>query len=183
MSTIKIADTRNILRIAVTGHWSLGDAATVAFVRQAIESLLRQFQSDNPQGVVALSGLALGADTIFAEEALALGIPLDSCIANQAVLEKYAIGYERDHHLELRMRSRRLVELPFGERSAESYLALGHWLVDSCDVLVAVWNGEAPAKPGGTGDVVTMAQQAGRQIIHIHPVERTIRALGRHTMS
>jgi len=79
-----------------------------------------------------------------------------------------------DQHFRLRAHSRIVHELPFSERSAESYLALGHWLVDSCNLLIAVWNGTPPAKPGGTGDVVAMAQQVGRPIIHIHPIQRTI---------
>lgn len=164
-------------RVAVTGHWSLGDAATVAFVTQAFAALLAQLLRAHPEGVVALSGLALGADTLFAEAALALGIPLDACIANRAAIEKYAPGPERDQHFRLRARSRSVHELPFAERSAESYLALGRWLVDNADMLIAAWNGAAPAKPGGTGDVVALARAAGRPVIHVHPVERTITML------
>lgn len=164
-------------RIAVTGHWSLGDAATVAFVTQAFAALLAQLLREHPEGLVALSGLALGADTLFAEAALALGIPLEACIANSAAIEKYAPGPERDQHFRLRVRSRHVLELPFAERSAESYLALGRWLVDNSDLLLAAWNGEAPAKLGGTGDVVAMARAAGKPVLHIHTRERTITML------
>lgn len=164
-------------RVGVTGHWLLGDSATIAFVSQAFSALLSQLLRDHPEGLVALSGLALGADTLFAEAALVLGIPLEACIANHAVLEKYAPGPEREQHFRLRSRSRIVHELPFTERCAESYVTLGHWLVDSSDLLIAAWNGEAPAKPGGTGDVVGMAQAAGRPVIHIHTLQRTITML------
>lgn len=164
-------------RVAVTGHWSLGDAATVAFVTHAFTTILRQLLRDHPAGVVALSGLALGADTLFAEAALALGIPLETCIANSAAIEKYAPGPEREQHVRLRARSQSVTELPYTERSAESYLALGRWLIDSADLLIAAWNGEAPAKPGGTGDVVTMALSAGRPVLHIHTRRHTITML------
>lgn len=164
-------------RVAVTGHWSLGDAATIAFVTQAFAALLAQLLREHQEGLVALSGLALGADTLFAEAALAQGIPLEACIANSAVIEKYAPGPERDQHFRLRARSRSVHELPFTERSAESYLALGRWLVDNSDLLIAAWNGEDPAKPGGTGDVVAMALAAGRPVLHVHTIQRTITEL------
>lgn len=164
-------------RVAVTGHWNLGDAATVAFVTQAFAALLAQLLREHPEGLVALSGLALGADTLFAEAALAQGIPLEACIANSAAIEKYPPGPERDQHFRLRARSRHVNELPFTERSAESYLALGRWLVDNSGLLIAAWNGEAPAKPGGTGDVVAMAIAAGRPVLHVHTVRRTITML------
>lgn len=165
------------LKVAVTGHWSLGDTATVVFVTQAFVALLTRLKYAYPHGVVVLSGLALGADTIFAEAALALELPLDTCIANTAVLEKYAPGLECEQHLRLRACSRSLLELPFAERSAASYLALGRWLVDSCDLLIAAWNGEAPAKPGGTGDVVAMALATGRPVIHVDTVQHTVMLL------
>ncbi|NTU81035.1 MAG: hypothetical protein HGA45_16910 [Chloroflexales bacterium] len=161
-------------RIAVTGHWSLGDVATEAFVAHAFALLLGQFSREHPEGLVALSGLALGADTLFAEAALALDIPLESCIANGAVIEKYARGRERTQHYRLRAQSRVVHELPYAERSAESYLALGHWLVDSCDLLMAVWNGKPPDRPGGTGDVIELALAASRPVLHVHPLKRTI---------
>lgn len=173
-----VTATHRPLHLAVTGHWDLGTNAEISFVRQTFDSVLCHYQQEHAAGVVALSGLALGADTLFAEAALALGIPLETCIANSAVLEKYALGAERTQHLELRARSRRIHQLPFTERSPESYLALGHWLVASCDLLVAAWNGQAPAKPGGTGDVVKMALAAGRPVIHIHPAHRTIAQIG-----
>lgn len=164
-------------RVAVTGHWSLGDAATVAFVAQSFAGLLGQLVDQHPEGVVALSGLALGADTLFAEAALALGLPLEGCIANRAALEKYAPGPERERHFWIRAQCCAVHELPFAERSADSYLALGRWLVESSDLLIAAWNGERPAKPGGTGDVVGMALEAGRPVLHIHPGRRTIALL------
>lgn len=165
------------LRVAVTGHCELGDAATVVFVAEAFETLLRQLRHTHAAGIVALSGLAPGADTIFAEVALGLGLPLEACIAATEVLEKYAPGPAREQHLRLRARSRYVHELPFVNRSGAAYLALGHWLVHTCDLLIAAWNGQAARKPGGTGDVVALARRRGRPVIHIHPLQRTISTL------
>lgn len=61
--------------VAIVGHRDLGGARTSAFVADASESVLSAARSRWPT-VTAISALAEGADTIFAETALALEIPL-----------------------------------------------------------------------------------------------------------
>ena len=160
--------------VAVTGHCRLGDSATMEFVAAAFDRLLMQLQHDHPADLVALSGLAEGADTLFAEAALARGIALEVCLACTDVIENFTPGAARDQHLMLRERSRRIHTLPFTERSNAAYMALGHWLVDTSDLLIAAWNGLPALAEGGTGDVVAYARQQGRPLIHIHTVQRTI---------
>jgi hypothetical protein len=169
------------LFVAVTGHCALGDDVTIAFVTQAFTALLLEIKATQPAGVVALSGLAPGADTIFAEVALTLAIPLEACIAATNVIEKYAPGPEREQHFRLRQASQHVHTLPFTERCGQAYLALGYWLVHSCDLLIAAWHGRPAAKPGGTGDVVAYARTQGRPVIHIHTGRRTIAPLARDT--
>lgn len=166
--------------VAITGHCDLGDEATITFVTQTFETLLRSLQNAYPEGVVALSGLAPGADTLFAEVALNLAIPLEACIAATAVIEKYAPGPELEQHLRLRQASQQVHVLPFSERSGEAYLALGHWLVHSCDLLIAAWNGQPARKAGGTGDVVAYAHAQGRPVLHIHTVQQTVGSVRYH---
>lgn len=163
--------------VAVTGHCQIGDAATVHFVEQALTLLLAQLQGACPGGIVALSGLAAGADTIFAETALALGIPLEACLACTDIVENFPPGPERERFFGLLVRSRRVHRLPFTERSNIAYMALGHWLVDSSDVVIAVWNGLPAVALGGTGDVVAYAVECGRPVIHVHTVNKQITLL------
>ena len=160
--------------VAVTGHSQLGDSATTRFVASTFDMLLAQLQHDHPAGLVALSGLAAGADTLFAEAALARAIALEACLACAELIENFTPGAARDHHLMLRKRSRRIHTLPFTERSNAAYMALGRWLVDTSDLLIAAWNGLPAVAEGGTGDVVAYARQQGRPVIHIHTVQRTI---------
>jgi hypothetical protein len=160
--------------VAVTGHCRLGDAATVRFAAAALHAVLGQLQRAYPQRVVALSGLAVGADTLFAETALAYGMSLEACLACADISENFAPGPERERFEALVACSRRVHRLPFVERSNEAYMALGRWLVDSSDLLIAVWNGLPAAALGGSGDVVAYARQCGRPVIHIHTVEKKI---------
>lgn len=160
--------------VAVTGHRNLGDAATVDFVATTFDALLTHLQRQSAGGIVVLSGLAQGADTLFAEAALARGIDLEACLACAELIDNFAPGLERQRFLALQTRCRRLHHLPFVERSKTAYMALGQWLVDSCDLLIAAWNGLPAAGLGGTGDVVAYARRQGRPVIHIHTLQKLV---------
>lgn len=169
-----IAVGKRPYRIAVTGHQQLGNAATIAFVAGAFSTLFEQLAHAHPHGLVALSGLAAGADSLFAEAALAHNIPLEACLACDELLDNFAPGFERTSFLALQARCQRVHQLPFVERSNEAYMALGRWLVDRCDVLVAVWNGLPAMALGGTGDVVAYARKQHRPLVHVHTLHHTI---------
>jgi hypothetical protein len=164
-------------RIGVTGHRTLGDQTTVQFVTQAFRDLLSQAQREHPAEVVALSGLAEGSDTLFAETALARGIPLEAVIAYEGFEEDFPPGSARQRYQYLLERCQAVHRLPFHERSDDAYLAVGQWLVDHSDLVLAAWNGQSAAGKGGTGDVVAYAQQVGRPVVHIHTSEHTIKLL------
>jgi hypothetical protein len=164
-------------RIGVTGHRTLGDQTTVQFVTQAFRDLLLQAQQEHPAGVIALSGLAEGSDTLFAEAALALGIPLEAVIAYKGFEEDFPSGSARQRYQHLLEQSPAVHWLPFHERSDDAYLAVGQWLVDHSDLILAAWNGQSAAGKGGTGDVVAYAQQVGRPVVHIHTIEHIIKLL------
>jgi hypothetical protein len=163
--------------IAVTGHRDLCSTATRRFVRVAFGDLLQHLRQEHPEGVIALSGFAEGADTLFAEEALRLGLPLEGVIAYAGLIEDFAPGPSRERYLGLCARSRALHQLPFAARSVQAYAALGQRLVEACDLLIAAWDGRPPVDAGGTGGVVGYALSCGRPIIHIHTARHEIAAL------
>lgn len=179
LSCLSAPAMRSSIAVAVTGHCRIGDDATVSFVEQALTGLLEQLRREYSGNIVALSGLAVGADTIFAETALTLGIPLEACLACDDIVENFASGPERERFFRLLARSRRVHRLPFAERSNTAYMALGCWLVESSDVVIAVWNGLPAAALGGTGDVVAYAVAYGRPVIHVHTVRKQITLLQR----
>lgn len=178
--TVLLPDARLAARpyvVAITGHRDLGSATAHDFVRATLRDLLRQIGASHPEGLLAISGLAEGADTIFAEEALRLGLPLEGVIAYEGLIEDFAPGPARSCYLNLRAQSRALHLLPFATRSVAAYTALGQRLVDCCDLLIAAWNGLPPVDAGGTGGVVAYASASGRPVMHIHTTRYTISAL------
>src|SRR6267143_298029 len=69
-------DDRSLIRLGIVGHRYLANVATITFVGRECAAILKQARAEH-QDVVALSAIAEGADTLFAEAALALGIPLE----------------------------------------------------------------------------------------------------------
>jgi hypothetical protein len=163
-------------RVAVTGHRDL-DAPTSDFVAAAFQQLLLDFQRAHLAGVVAVSGLAVGADTLFADAALALGIPLEVGLAAATILTTFSPGAQREHFRTLCAQSQRVQQLPFAHPSNSAYMALGRWLVDESDVVLAAWNGLPARAEGGTGDVVAYARQQDRAVVHIHTLQQRISIL------
>jgi len=156
------------LIVGVTGHRDLGDAGP--WVRAAIDSQLTSIAD-----LVGLSGLAAGADQIFVESVSRAGGTYEAVIA--------CTGYEAtfDDEVSLTEYRRQLSAaravhlLPYAKPVNEAFLAVGSWIVDRCELLVAVWNGLPARGIGGTGDVVALAVARHRRWIHVNPVERSVR--------
>ncbi|MDF1876147.1 NAD-binding protein [Sulfurimonas sp. SAG-AH-194-I05] len=55
----------------------------------------------------------------------------------------------------------------YDEKRNDLYQKCGEYVVDNCDILIAVWDGEDAKSKGGTGDIVAYARKIGREVIII----------------
>jgi hypothetical protein len=156
----------DVYRVGVTGHRTLSDPQVV---ERQCRALLERVRAEHPN-VVACTALAVGADTIFAQVALALGIPLEGVIPFATYAQDFAAVEERAGYERL-VAQASVIALPFGERSDDAYLAAGVWIVEHSQLLVAVWDGAEGRGPGGTADIVRYAREHGLEICHI-PAQR-----------
>jgi hypothetical protein len=160
--------------IAITGHRRLNEPEVV---RAQLTQLLADYKARYP-ATVALSALAAGADSIFAEEAIKLQIPLryvlpfelnvyeeDFSVSELSILRALLAHNQQAYEIVSTLKD----TMP--EAKNEAYMAVGKRLVDECDVLVAVWDGQPAAGKGGTGDVVAYARRQGK-VVHIIPATR-----------
>ena len=161
------------LRIGITGHRDLGEEE-VGFVAEALHDLLARLKKEHPKGLVALSALAEGVDTLFAEAALALSIPLEVVIPFEEYAKDFPPGPPRQHFEQLLAYAQTIHRLPYRKRSDDAYLAGGIWIADHSDLLVAVWDGQPARGKGGTGDVVAYARQNGNPMVQINPVNWSV---------
>ncbi|MFJ6462043.1 hypothetical protein ACIQM0_13510 [Streptomyces sp. NPDC091387] len=146
-------------RIGVTGHRSIPQEVH-AHVLAAMRAALSGFDG----AVEALSSLAVGADQIFADLALAHGAELTAVIPSGDYEACFEDGAELARYQSLRARAAREVRLDFAHSTDEAYYAAGAYIADHCDRLLAVWDGLPARGLGGTGDIVTYARGLGRPV-------------------
>jgi hypothetical protein len=164
------AEGRGPVLVGVTGHRVLEDAAGVA---AGVGEALRRVGSEFPGRPLALlSSLAEGADRVAARAVLArAGATL------VAVLPLAPADYARDFRteasrrefFELLARAEEIVGPPSSASSREeAYEAAGAYVVERCEVLLAVWDGRPARGRGGTAQIVGLARARGRPLAWVH---------------
>ena len=177
------------IRIGVTGHRTLPDPdQTREQVRLALNTLLPTLFSETglrkiermrglgttPIAYSVLSPLAEGADRAVARAVLDYpGARLDVVLplAPQEYRRDFDTQASRQEFETLLSQCRRPVVLPSptgaGDPRTAAYEAAGQFVVDQCDVLIAVWDGEPSKGRGGTAEIVEYARQQQRPIIRV----------------
>lgn len=158
------------VRIGVSGHQSrpgIDWAWTAACIRDV-------FTHRGPVSR-AFTSLAVGSDQVFAREALRMGVPVTAVIP--------MLDYERcfgpddlPDYREL-LGCCEVVQLDGAASDEDAFFAAGRQVADSCDLLIAIWDGKPAAGFGGTADVVNYCLESGRSIVHIDPIVRSMRTL------
>lgn len=159
--------------VGFTGHRQLADPTGVA---AAIRSEIEGLRKEAPGEWIALSSLAAGADKIFVGTALDLGLGWE------ALLPLPLVDFERDFAPSEWADAKRLlgraehfeVAAEPGSRD-EAYLTGGFEIVNKCDVLLAVWDGQPARGKGGTADIVAYARAMGRPVIIVNPESKAVR--------
>lgn len=152
--------------IGVTGHRDLRPEEWVP-LRELVAQQLKTLQSSCPGSTFRmLNALAAGADTLCAEVAAELGIPLSCPLPMPA--EDYAKdfhGAERDRFFRLLSQSQAFLCPPAEpEKAGRDYLyrQAGLYVVSHCHILLALWDGSHAKKDGcGTAAIVSYARSEG----------------------
>ena len=159
--------------VGFTGHRRLEDSAGVA---TAIRGALEELRREAPGEWIAQSSVAAGSDQLFVRAAL------DLRMGWEALLPLPQVDFERDFTTEewrevktLLDRAEHLQVVPEPGSREEAYLSGGFEIVNNCDVLLAVWDGQSARGKGGTADVVTYARAMLRPLVIINPVSKAIR--------
>jgi hypothetical protein len=145
------------LTIGTCGHRDLAAGSTDVLagrVRSAIEGWQRQAPHTPIQ---VLSALAEGSDCIVARAAVEAGAEL--IVPLPLPLEEYRKDFHSASSLRefdaLIPRAKSVYVVPGPALSRpECYAVLGTHIVQRCDVLVALWDGDPSDQPGGTAEVV-----------------------------
>ena len=158
-----------VIRIAVTGHRFL---KTNNDITASIQKVLAQIIHNHPLAEHhLLSALSEGSDQLVARVALQykeikliVPLPLPE--------ELYLLDFETDEGREkfkyLLNNADQVLTLTKNSDHDSAYDVLGSYLIDQCDVLITLWNGEYSGRRGGTGEVVKKALNAGKPVYWIY---------------
>ncbi|KPC93683.1 hypothetical protein [Streptomyces albus] len=152
--------------LAVTGHMDLTDE-TVPLVRDALDKVLADYE---PAGLVGVSCIAKGSDSLFAEAVLDAGGRLVVVLPSRdyrdaKVKPEHAPTFDR-----LRAAASQVVVMPHETANRAAYEAANAELLRRADRLVAVWDGRPPSgKGGGTADTVQLARTEGLAVTVVWP--------------
>ena len=148
--------------VAITGHRALHDDT---LTRSEIDSVL----ADLEPPLVGISALAAGADQNFARAVLDAGGVLDVIVPGADYRDSLD-ARARDEFDRLVSRAQSVTTLDHPHVGRGAYLDAGLTMLDRCDVLVAVWDGEASRGDGGTADLVRRARERGIPVTVIDAV-------------
>lgn len=156
------------VRVAVTGHRPQHlRPEQQAFARAELARLAAKVR-DQHGTTVAISGMALGADTWWAQAALAAGIDLWAYIPFEVQGGRWR---ERDQAVWSDLRARAARELVLATNYDVRLLhARNEYMIRDADVLIAIHD---PAKTtGGTASAISKARSSGKTLILTDVVSR-----------
>ena len=156
------AHARLRLRVGVTGHRALSDERVIGDRVDDVLGRLRLIARASAGHVLleVVSPLGEGADRIVAERVLAdptaiLEVPLP--LPAEEYEKDFGSDASRRHFHDLLARAAR-VWVVGGRDRIDAYERVGEYVVDSCDVLIAIWDGKPSRGLGGTAEIAQLAQ-------------------------
>jgi hypothetical protein len=141
-------------------------APTAGLVYRAIKDALAMHATGEFTGV---SCLAVGADSIFARAVLDGGGQLEVILPAADYRQAKVKPDHADEFDELVGKAGSVRVMPFEISGRIAYEAANEALVSSCDLILAVWDGQEPRDTGGTAAVVQYARSRGVPVVVIWP--------------
>ena len=162
------------LVIGVTRHRKLDtNPAFIQGINLAIEESRQIAPSlkSTPLVLSILSPLAEGADRMVAREVLKVpGSMLEVVLPLEKddYMQDFGTSESRDEFEELLSQARSVRLLSSKSHRSEAYEQVGRYIVDQCDVLIALWDGKPAADRGGTAKTVQYARETGCPLVWIN---------------
>ena len=147
------------MRIGITGHRRIYKPEKVI---EVLTNAIGQWPARLQSGpFIVLSSLAEGADQLIAGYILKffqskLIVPLPLPVDDY--LQDFKSQKARDSFLHLFNLAAETYASAQSNHRPECYLEAGRYIVENCDLLIAVWNGLPARGVGGTAEIVSLAR-------------------------
>lgn len=170
-----------IARIGVTGHKTLKNEVVLRQSVKKVLSLIDEILSINLKHTryifSVISPLAEGADRLVAGEVIdrevstgideqvldvVLPLPLDE------YMQDFKTEGSKKEFKAFISKAKSVITLENASSRDAAYENVGHYVVDNCDFLIAIWDEKTAAGKGGTAEIVEYARNVGKHIFRIH---------------
>jgi len=128
------------------------------------DEITRTLTDLKPKKVI--TGMALGVDQWAAEVCIKLGVPFVAAVPFRGQ-ELYWPEESRKRYFELLEHADSIEYVSPGGYAAWKMQVRNQWMVDNCDVLIAIFDGT----PGGTKNCFDYAIANSKKIIRINPLD------------
>lgn len=153
-------------KIGVIGHRDLGNIERYSYAHFCCHRLLTGLKQKFAN-VIAISAISDGADSIFAQSAISLGISLESIIPFGEFASDFQEDLTYERYRSLRSQSKYETRTNFSERSHAAYRKSMEWIVIKSNTVVAIWDGRKEGAIGGTWEAVSLSQKMRKSMIHM----------------
>lgn len=175
----------DILIVGATGHRDL-HAGSVSQLRRYVKDLLADVRRRLPNTELRImTGMAHGADLLAARAALQAGWKIDAVLP--LPLERYLEDFDAQSAAELRAvldnpavtctvlpaPDGSDLEAKHGAGRAAFYSNLTQTLLERTHLLLAMWDGKASSRPGGTADTVRRYLEVQSHFVYWIPTQRS----------
>lgn len=197
--------TNSKLTVGFSGHRNLSAPDSVSAALHRVLSDLKARSEAHGLKLELVTGIAFGADLLAVEAARDLRIPVHMVLPKPVVravdtgMEERERGFaedfwdgspgggrrfrqeEWDRCLQQIDDARQGVNggslfcIPESRPAPECYQDTGLRVFESCDLLVAVWDGQPARGTGGTAEVVSLVRQAQKPLIVIEPLSAALK--------
>ena len=106
-----------------------------------------------------ISGMALGWDQALAQAAIELGIPFIAAIPFKGQESRWPTSSQKKYQ-EIIQKAEEIIIVCPGEYSPKSMQIRNEWMVDNCDLVIALWDGSS----GGTGKCIRYEKSINKPI-------------------
>lgn len=137
------------MKLAVTGHRPQRLRGQEKEIKKWLADRIEEYKPD-----LCINGMAAGVDQLFALTAKEKGINL---------MNVYAFKKDYFNRMEEFLNESADVIFYADSYAARNYILRDKYMVDNCDVLLAVWDG---IENGGTWQTIKYAESIGKKVVY-----------------
>ncbi len=169
-----------MIKIGAIGHRDLKQRCKAHYINEISKLLvaLKKKYSD----IVIYSPLSDGADRLIEEEAINIGIEFIAILPMPK--KDYILDFDAQSKKDFNIlisKAKEIITLPLLSSNTDSaneaqrniqYEQAGHYIIDECDIVIALWDQKNNGLKGGTSEAIKYYMSKDTYNLYILPVSR-----------